>query len=263
MRTNNSETQATMTPQRALQYLREGNSRFVRNLKENRNLLEQVNETRTGQWPFATILSCIDSRTSAELIFDQGLGDIFSVRIAGNVLCEPVLGSLEFACKLAGSRLLVVLGHTNCGAIKGACDNVQLGHLSTLLNLIQPAIYVERTTTENRTSSNLEFVDKVARLQVVRSVEGIIERSFVLREMILAGEIGLIGALYDVSTGQVEFFDDTWMCGQVRHFFLDSSTLSNASDADRQGASGSAPRTVAGVELTRRTARPTLARAAG
>ncbi|MGE3520841.1 MAG: carbonic anhydrase family protein [Vicinamibacterales bacterium] len=229
MRTHNKETQATMTPDRALQYLKEGNSRFIRNLKANRNLLEQVNETRSGQWPFATILSCIDSRTSAELVFDQGLGDIFSIRVAGNVLCEPVLGSMEFACKLAGSRLVVVLGHSSCGAIKGACDNVQLGHLSTLLNLIQPSIYVERTVTENRTSSNPEFVDKVARLQVVRSVEGIIERSFVLREMIEAGEIGLIGAMYDVCTGAVEFFDDTWMCGHVRHFFLDSSTLSESS----------------------------------
>ncbi len=223
MRTHNKDTQATITPDKALTYLKEGNDRFVRNLKANRNLLEQVNETRDGQWPFATILSCIDSRTSAELVFDQGLGDIFSIRLAGNVLSDAVLGSMEFACKLAGSRLLVVLGHTACGAIRGACDNVQLGNLSTLLNLIQPSVYFERTVTENRTSTNPEFVDRVAQIQVRRAVEGVIERSMVLREMIEKREIGLIGGIYDVSTGAVQFLDDTWMCGQVRHFYLDAS----------------------------------------
>lgn len=223
MRTHNKDTQATITPDKALTYLKEGNDRFVRNLKANRNLLEQVNETRDGQWPFATILSCIDSRTSAELVFDQGLGDIFSIRLAGNVLSDAVLGSMEFACKLAGSRLLVVLGHTACGAIKGACDNVQMGNLSTLLNLIQPAVYFERTVTENRTSTNPDFVDRVAQIQVRRAVEGVIERSMVLREMIEQREIGLIGGIYDVSTGAVQFLDDTWMCGEVRHFYLDAS----------------------------------------
>ncbi len=228
MRTHTRDTQSTITPDRALAYLKEGNDRFVKNLKANRNLLEQVNETRDGQWPFATVLSCIDSRTSAELIFDQGLGDIFSIRLAGNVLSEAVLGSMEFGCKLAGSRLLMVLGHTSCGAIKGACDNVQLGNLTTLLNLIQPSVYFERTVTENRGSSNAEFVDKVARIQVRRTVEGVIERSMVLREMIEKAEIGLIGGIYDVSTGLVQFFEDTWMCGSVRHFYLDTTTLSGA-----------------------------------
>jgi carbonic anhydrase len=217
-----------MTPAQALGLLKAGNDRFVRNLKAHRNLLEQVNETRDGQWPFATILSCIDSRTSAELIFDQGLGDIFSIRMAGNVLSDMVLGSMEFACKLAGSRLLVVLGHTSCGAIMGACDNVQLGNLSTLLNLIQPAVYFERTVTANRTSRNAAFVDKVAHLQVRRSVEGVIERSMVLREMIERAEVGLIGAMYDVASGAVQFMDDTWMCGDVRHFFLDANGLAGA-----------------------------------
>ena len=217
-----------MTPAQALGLLKAGNDRFVRNLKAHRNLLEQVNETRDGQWPFATILSCIDSRTSAELIFDQGLGDIFSIRMAGNVLSDMVLGSMEFACKLAGSRLLVVLGHTSCGAIMGACDNVQLGNLSTLLNLIQPAVYFERTVTANRTSRNAAFVDKLAHLQVRRSVEGVIERSMVLREMIERAEVGLIGAMYDVASGAVQFMDDTWMCGDVRHFFLDANGLAGA-----------------------------------
>jgi carbonic anhydrase len=233
MRTHTKDSQATMTPDRALLFLKEGNNRFVNNLKTNRNLLEQVNETRDGQWPFATILSCIDSRTSSELIFDQGLGDIFSIRIAGNVLSDEVLGSMEFACKVAGSRLLVVLGHSNCGAIKGACDNVQLGNLSALINRIQPSVYYERTVTENRSSKNAEFVDKVSHIQVHRSVEGIIERSMVLRELIEKGELGLIGGMYDVASGGVRFLDDTWMCGSIRHFYLDSSLL----DASRPTSS--------------------------
>lgn len=205
----------------ALEFLREGNHRFVSNLQSNRNLLQQVNETRDGQFPFAAVLSCIDSRTSAELIFDQGLGDIFSIRIAGNVINDDILGSMEFACKIAGSKLIVVLGHTKCGAIKGACDNVSMGNLSTLLNKVQPSVYYERTTKENRNSSNAEFVEKVARIQVKRSVETIIERSVILREMIEKNEIGLIGALYDVETGQVEFLEETLMFGKIKHFYLD------------------------------------------
>lgn len=223
MRKHTKETQATTTPQMALEFLREGNYRFLNNLKSNRNLLQQVNETRDGQFPFAAVLSCIDSRTSAELIFDQGLGDIFSIRIAGNVINDDILGSMEFACKIAGSKLIVVLGHTKCGAIKGACDNVSMGNLSTLLNKVQPSVYYERTTKENRDSSNAEFVEKVARIQVKRSVETIIERSVVLREMIEKNEIGLIGALYDVETGQVEFLEETLMFGEIKHFYLDVS----------------------------------------
>src|SRR5919112_3096115 len=146
MRTHTKETQSTTTPERALQLLREGNYRFQNNLKAHRDLLQQVNETRDGQFPVAAILSCIDSRTSAELIFDQGLGDIFSIRLAGNVVNDDILGSMEFACKIAGSKFIVVLGHTNCGAIKGACDRAEIGHLSTLLSKIQPAIDQEKTT---------------------------------------------------------------------------------------------------------------------
>ena len=250
MRTHTKDTQATTTPERALHYLKEGNDRFIRNLKANRNLLEQVNETREGQFPFATLLSCIDSRTSSELIFDQGLGDVFSVRVAGNVLCEPVLGSIEFACKVAGSKLVVVLGHTNCGAIKGACDNVQLGNLSHLLNLIQPAVYFERTVTENRTAKNPEFVNLVARIQVYRCVEGIIERSPVLRGMIETGEVGLIGAMYDVSTGGVQFYEDTWMCGSVRHFYIDSNSLGQASAPQTEARARRFKAGVPGKEMT-------------
>ena len=221
MRTHTKETQATTTPQMALEFLREGNHRFVNNLKSNRDLLEQVNETRDGQFPFAAVLSCIDCRTSAELIFDQGLGEIFSIRVAGNVINDDILGSMEFACKIAGSKLIVVLGHTKCGAIRGACDHVQMGNLSTLLNKIQPSVYYERTTAENRNAENAEFVEKVSRIQVKRSVENIIEQSIILREMIEKDEIGLIGALYDVETGQVEFLEETLMFGEIKHFYLD------------------------------------------
>ena len=234
MKTHTKETQSTVVPEKALQFLREGNYRFLNNLKANRNLLQQVNETRDGQFPFAVVLSCIDSRTSAELIFDQGLGDVFSIRIAGNVVNEDILGSMEFACKVAGSRLIVVLGHSKCGAIKGACDNVQMGNLSTLLNKIQPAVYFEKTVTENRTASNSEFVEKVAKIQVKRSVETIIERSVILREMIEKNEIALIGAIYNVETGEVEFLDETLMLGGIKHFYLDVSgqTQANAAAAE-------------------------------
>jgi carbonic anhydrase len=221
MRTHTKETQATTTPQMALQFLREGNYRFQNNLKASRDLLQQVNETRDGQFPFATILSCIDSRTSAELIFDQGLGDIFSIRLAGNIVSDAVLGSMEFACKVAGSKLVIVLGHTKCSAIKGACDRVEMGNLTTLLNMIQPSVYLERTVADGRDSGNPEFVEKVARIHVRRSVETVVERSIVLREMIERGEVGLIGAVYDVETGAVEFLEDTFMLGEVRHFYLD------------------------------------------
>jgi carbonic anhydrase len=210
MRVHNRETQASTTPMRALEFLVEGNHRFVNNLKANRDLLEQVNETRDGQWPFATILSCMDSRTSSELIFDQGLGDIFSIRIAGNIVNSDVLGSLEFACGVAGSKLIVVLGHTQCGAVKGACDAVQLGNLTELLSKLQPAVYMERTVQDpaHRTSKNREFVERVARLNVLRSVRMIIERSFVLEQLIEDERVGVVGGLHDINTGVVTFFED-------------------------------------------------------
>jgi len=208
MKTFNKENQSKLTPREALQILKDGNIRFVNNLKANRNLLEQANETRQGQWPFAIILSCIDSRTSAELIFDQGLGDIFSVRIAGNVVNTDILGSMEFACKVAGSKLIVVLGHSKCGAIKGACDHVEMGNLTTLLSKIQPAVYQEKETKEDRTSSNSTFVENVATINVKRTVKNIIERSFILEQMLEAGDIAVVGGMYDLDSGQVNFYDD-------------------------------------------------------
>ena len=208
MKTLNKELQASITPRKALEILKEGNNRFVNNLKAHRNLLEQVNETRDGQWPFAIILSCIDSRTSAELIFDQGLGDVFSVRIAGNIVNTDIIGSMEFACKVAGSKLIVVLGHSKCGAVKGACDHVEMGNLTELLSKIQPAVYEEKVTTSERSSKNSEFVENVAEINVKRSVKNIIERSFVLEQMLENGQIGIVGAMHDIETGVVTFYDD-------------------------------------------------------
>jgi carbonic anhydrase len=209
MKTLTKELQAAITPGQALELLKEGNKRFINNLKINRNLLQQANETSDGQHPFAVILSCIDSRTSAELIFDQGLGDIFSVRIAGNIINEDILGSMEFGCKVAGSKIIVVLGHTKCGAVKGACDHVEMGNLTALLTKLRPAVDDEDTITENRNSSNPEFVEKVATINVKRTVRSIMERSPILKEMIEAGEIGIVGGNYDVSNGTVTFYEDT------------------------------------------------------
>jgi carbonic anhydrase len=209
MKTLTKEMQAAITPTMALELLKDGNKRFVSNLKINRNLLQQANETSDGQHPIAVILSCIDSRTSAELIFDQGLGDVFSVRIAGNIINEDILGSMEFGCKVAGSKIIVVLGHTKCGAVKGACDHVEMGNLTALLTKIRPAVDDEETTTENRNSSNGEFVEKVAAINVKRTVKSIMERSPILKEMIEKGEIGIVGGLHNITDGQVTFFDDT------------------------------------------------------
>lgn len=209
MKTLTKEMQAAISPSMALELLKEGNMRFVNNLKVNRNLLQQANETSDGQHPFAVILSCIDSRTSAELIFDQGLGDIFSVRVAGNIINEDILGSMEFGCKVAGSKIIVVLGHTKCGAVKGACDHVEMGNLTALLSKIRPAVEDELTTKKERNSKNGEFVEKVAAINVKRTVKSIMERSPILKEMILAGEIAIIGGIHDITSGVVTFYPDT------------------------------------------------------
>lgn len=212
MKTLTKEMQTAITPSMALELLKDGNRRFVNNLKVNRNLLQQANETSDGQHPFAVILSCIDSRTSAELIFDQGLGDIFSVRIAGNILNEDILGSMEFGCKVAGAKMIVVLGHTKCGAIKGACDHVEMGNLTALLTKIRPAVDDEKTVTAERNSGNPEFVEKVANINVKRTVQAISERSPILKEMIATGQIGIVGGTHNIATGEVTFFADTLVC---------------------------------------------------
>lgn len=205
MRLHNIEDQRSVTPALALSFLKEGNERFVSNLKSNRNLLEQVNETKNGQFPFAAVLSCIDSRTSAELIFDQGLGDIFSIRIAGNVISDDVIGSMEFACKLAGSKLIVILGHSRCGAITGACKETKLGHLTSLLEKVTPSIeYVKKNHTETEIDS-AEGINLVASRHVEHTIEEVLQKSPILNEMYKNGEIGIIGAFYNVETGQVDF----------------------------------------------------------
>ena len=204
MKTQTKETQDNITPEIALNLLKEGNGRFLNSMKADRNLLEQVSDTSEGQFPFAVVLSCIDSRVPAETIFDQGIGDIFSVRIAGNFINEDILGSIEFACKVAGSKLIVVLGHTSCGAVKGACDKVELGNLSAMLKRIQPA--VDSVPEEgDRSSKNKEFVQKVADANVKMTIENLKDQSPVLWEMIKAKEVDIVGGMYSVETGKVEF----------------------------------------------------------
>lgn len=210
MKTITKEIQSAMTPAMALETLKEGNKRFVNNLKINRNLLQQANETSDGQHPFAVILSCIDSRTSVELIFDQGLGDVFSVRIAGNIINEDILGSMEFGCKVAGAKIIVVLGHTKCSAVKSACDHLEMGNLTALLSKIQPAVYDEKITLENRNSDNDEFVENVTAINIKRTVHAIMERSTILKEMIEMGEIGIVSGNHNITTGEVIFYDDTF-----------------------------------------------------
>ncbi|MDA0792578.1 MAG: carbonic anhydrase family protein [Bacteroidetes bacterium] len=208
MKAHTKETQSKMTPELALQALKEGNQRFINQNKVDRNLLEQVNDTSTGQYPFATILSCIDSRVSSELIFDQGIGDIFSVRIAGNFVNEDILGSMEFACKLAGTKLLLVLGHTACGAVKGACDHARLGNLTALINKIEPAVeaVTEPQDTNLRNSGNAAFVDAVAKKNVEMTIDAIRNSSSVLADMEREGSIQIVGGMYDIKTGQVHFY---------------------------------------------------------
>jgi carbonic anhydrase len=201
------ESQDKITPLQALEYLKEGNIRFLNNLKLDRNLLKQVNQTSEGQYPFATILSCIDSRTSAELIFDQGLGDIFSIRIAGNIVNDDILGSMEYACDIANSKIIVVLGHTKCGAIISACNSIKSGYLTGLLSKIKPAIEKEVTTVVDRTGQNFSFVTKVSIINVRIIISQIKAQSFILNKMENEGKILIVGGLYDIDSGKVTFFD--------------------------------------------------------
>lgn len=210
MKAHTSETQATITPERALEILKEGNERFVKNLKANRDLLAQVNDTRAGQWPFAVILSCIDSRTSAELIFDQGLGDVFSVRIAGNFVNQDILGSMEFGCNVAGSKLVVVLGHTKCGALKGGLDSAAIeglgmDNLNHLVGHFDPIIKNIIKEGEERSSSNTDLLERLNHHNVLNAIENIRKQSSTLRKMEQEGKIKIVGANYDVETGVVEF----------------------------------------------------------
>lgn len=206
MRTQTKEIQDNLTPVDAHRILEEGNKRFVQNVKAQRNLKEQVLETSAGQYPFAVILSCIDSRVPAELVFDQGIGDIFSVRVAGNIINEDILGSMEYACKVAGSKIVVVLGHTKCGAVTAACNNVELGNITPLLQKIKPAVDLIRVDKEEMNDTAIEEVS-VKNVQL--STDRIRNESPILSEMEKNGEIEIVGASYSVLTGEVKFFKDT------------------------------------------------------
>jgi carbonic anhydrase len=200
-------SQTAMTPQQALAELKSGNARFVAGKSLHRDFPSQVKATASGQYPFAVVLSCLDSRQPIEIVLDQGVGDIFSARVAGNVLDDDILGSMEFACKVSGAKLIAVLGHSNCGAIKGAVDDVQLGNLTGLLTKIKPAIDAVPADVQPRTTKNYAFVDQVSEENVKLVMKEIRERSPILREMLDQGEIGLVGGMYDLKTGKVQFYD--------------------------------------------------------
>ena len=200
----NSETQAAITPQKALEMLKEGNQRFLDKKMINRDLNLQVSQTAKGQWPHSVVLGCIDSRVPVELIFDQTIGDVFVARVAGNFENTDILGSMEYSCKVAGSKLIFVLGHESCGAVKAACDHVELGNITSMLNNIQPA--VKKSTEEvsgDHNSSNTEFVDRTIENNVQLTIQRIREKSPILNEMEESGEIKIVGGVYHISSGKV------------------------------------------------------------
>jgi carbonic anhydrase len=196
--------QEKISPSRAVELLEEGNKRFVNNLKINRNLLQQVNETHEGQHPFAVIISCMDSRTSAELVFDQGLGDIFSIRVAGNIINEDILGSAEFACKVVGAKVVLVLGHSKCGAIQGAISNVQLGHLHFITRKIQRCIHPGQSGKDSKASLT-DLMESVTRDNVIRGIQDLRSSSTILAQMEHEKKIQIVGGVYDVTSGKVDF----------------------------------------------------------
>lgn len=207
--TQTADTQASISPKMAIDLLKEGNARFTSNQPLHRDLGGQVNQTATGQYPYACILSCIDSRIPTEIVFDQGVGDIFNARVAGNFVNEDILGSMEFACAAAGSKLIVVMGHTSCGAVKGACDHVELGNLTGMLDKIMPAVDgTETNEGEDRSSKNMEFVNRVSKKNVEMTIQNIHNQSPVLKDLYDKGTIDIVGAMYDVKTGSVTFYAD-------------------------------------------------------
>jgi carbonic anhydrase len=202
------EVYSDLTPQEAFEYLKEGNDRFKNNLKKNTNHLEQVNETKDGQFPFASFLACADSRVPVELLFDQGLGDVFTVRLAGNIASNYAIASLEFAAKYLGSKLIVILGHTSCGAVKGTCDDLEDGMLHNIFELIKPAVDEEKTVTENRTSSNVDYVEKVTELNVYVQRKRVLQESNTLKQLVADKKVGIVCAVYDVENGSVKFLEN-------------------------------------------------------
>ncbi len=204
-----SASQAALTPAAVIQLMKDGNERFLSNTAVERNYLDQIQRTSGGQYPMAIVVGCIDSRVPHEIIFDKGVGDVFSARVAGNFVNTDILGSIEFATAAAGARLIVVLGHTECGAVKGACDNVQLGNLTSTLANIAPAVYAVPGFDGARTSANRAFVDAVAHENVDQTVQNIVNRSPIIRGLVEEGRVIVIGAMHDVATGRVTFDDDS------------------------------------------------------
>lgn len=198
--------QEAVTPKLILERFKAGNHRFTTGKAMPHDYARQVKATALGQYPLASVVSCIDSRVPAEILFDQGIGDLFNARVAGNIVNEDILGSLEFASKVAGSKLIVVLGHTSCGAIKGACDDVKPGNLTGLIGKIKPAVDAIQSDGSDRTSKNYAFVERVAELNVKMTVDNIRAKSPVLKEMESKGEIVIVGAMYDVTTGKVTWY---------------------------------------------------------
>jgi len=207
-----------MTPREALDVLIEGNHRFVNNLIANKDMQSLVQIIKDRQHPFASFLSCSDSRAPVELLFDQALGDIFSVRLAGNIASDKAIGSLEFSTKYLDSKLVVVLGHSDCGAVKAACDNFRDGHIGEIINMIRPALRHEKTVTENRDSSNVEFIHKICALNVKMQMDEIIHSSDIIQDMLTAKQIGIVGGIYDLNTGEVSFLQDTLMIWLITFF---------------------------------------------
>lgn len=206
--TQTSETQKEMTADKALQMLKDGNARLINGKTKHRNLLQQTKLTGTkGQYPFAVVLSCMDSRGSAELLFDQGVGDIFSVRLAGNVLDQDQLGGLEFATKIVGSRLIVVMGHTRCGAVSGSCHGAEVGHLTQLLNKIQPAVNQVKKSKNvaHLDCDDVNIVDEIAKQNVMNVISEIKEQSPIINKLVESGDIKIVGAMQDVQTGKITF----------------------------------------------------------
>lgn len=200
-----------MTPKEALDILVEGNYRFANNLSSNKDMQTLVQIIKDKQHPFASFLSCSDSRAPVELLFDQALGDIFSVRLAGNIASDKVIGSLEFAVKYLNSKLIVVMGHTSCGAVKAACDDFRDGHIGEIINLIKPSIRHEKTVTEDRTSQNEDFVGKICALNVKYQIDQIVRTSDIIDDMLTSHQIGIVGGVYDLASGKVNFLEDTFV----------------------------------------------------
>ena len=198
-----------MTPQEALDILIEGNYRFANNLTANKDLHNFAMMNKDKQHPFVSMLSCSDSRAPVEMLFDQALGDVFSVRLAGNIASDKAIGSLEFGCKYLGSKLIVVLGHTGCGAVKAACDDFRDGHIGEIINLIKPAVRLEKSIPQNRNSSNADFVAKVCELSVQVQMDEIIHTSDILQDMVDSKQIAIVGGIYDLVTGEVRFMQNT------------------------------------------------------